>query len=277
MLVAAIPSFVKAGCLVSALSPEEKRNLETLFRNLFLDKQFGYTLLGDKPASVTGHFKVIPPGNMHPMAYTFNQEWETWEKQKLAFDHYLLLQRPHPKVKDLRSITFINKRAFLEVVRENIDLFQERLGALVSAEGLLEEIEHSSLDLKAILYEDEALYGIVLGYGRHNALLFKRYFELFSSVDRVQASDYPFSPKIPRRKNFFSLQEELKYLERKLSSPPEKCSPFSLVAPVYFGGDPEDEQTEVLREKYRELRKKITAFYSEGNCFEKTLEILLQS
>ena len=254
---------------------EEKKQLECLFQDLFLNQHLAYTLLGDKPVSLAGHFYITPMGNLHPASNSFKREWEIWEKyqNQFKFKNHLLTQLPNPYFKNSRSITLINKNAFIKIVNENLDLFQKKLGKNLTGESLLNQVEKSSNHLFQIIKKDEALYGILLGYGRSNSLLFQRYAEICLLIEPLELTE--FSLKWPKpHPEFSSLKEEFDFLQSKLGFEGANLDILSGAPPVYFRGIPDHEETIFLRQKYEAQRKKIVQFYSEGKVFDKTVQYL---
>src|SRR5207245_9706023 len=78
----------------------------------------------------------------------------------------------------------------------------------LTAQGLLQQIENDPRPVFEICNNHEGLYGILLGFGRVNSLLFHRWDELEKSVAKTVP---PFIPKITPSSEFDDIDAELRW------------------------------------------------------------------
>lgn len=65
----------------------------------------------------------------------------------------------------------------LSIVSKHLNIFKEKLGSNLTPETLLKKIEDTR-KFASIIKNDEVLWGILLGYGVHNAKLYDRKYRL---------------------------------------------------------------------------------------------------
>jgi hypothetical protein len=265
----------------SSLSEKENILMEALLQNMIFERHFGYTLFGNKPVSLT-----VYPLNSFFDSITFKKSpifpiveaWSTLEKNVLCHlkgNYMLLKQIDHARNQPVFRIIMINKSRFLETVTEHLDLFCELLGKKITPKELLDEVIHNQRSLWDILNND-ALYGILLGYGKENSLAFKRRLDLgqvFESAFRKpHPSPPPFCPK--PSKGFQSAEEEFLYFEKQHCSFDIQQSPLSPLVPPAFMTMKNDEKTKELTKEYKETFKQIVAIYAKGDFLSITLDRL---
>jgi hypothetical protein len=139
------------------------------FSMLFLKEGFGYTLIGARPMAIA--YRKIEPTSFQQEHSKIISNSENFLFKECASDHLS------------RMIYLIHKPEFVETFNENIDVFRASLGPHITAKKLLDEIATSQKDVFSILHFDEALLGILLGYGRENSLLYRRWMEISSSTE----------------------------------------------------------------------------------------------
>jgi hypothetical protein len=152
---------------------------------------------------------------------------------------------------------------FIEIVDKHHDIFTQRLAQPVTGKALLAEIEANKNVLYEVLHEDELLWGILLGYGLHNAELYAR---------REEINDNKaFTPSI----GFSSIEEEIDTIDCTLTGFTHEHHVDLIPLPLFFC-DKNDAETLLLREKYRQIREKIRAIYS-SNDFSNLILMRLNS
>ncbi|SCA62559.1 hypothetical protein SCG7109_AB_00340 [Chlamydiales bacterium SCGC AG-110-M15] len=181
----------------SKISQNEQNALETFFRKILLDSSMGYTFFGEKPSNLyemstmSAHSKMIPGTDEH-REYTYNQNalrvWNKLPKNSNSAKFILNTQTPS-------GIVLINKKSFLNVVKKNIRLFQYILGTEVSPESLLREMTSPTADIGKILHNNDALLGIVLGYGAENAIAYERGKEILKPLEGKAMPTFPYRIK----------------------------------------------------------------------------------
>jgi FKBP-type peptidyl-prolyl cis-trans isomerase len=211
--------------------PHHKKALEQCFRNLLINTQMGYVLYGEKPICTQftmAQIELISLYNRKDFDFAILDR----------FAKYLDALSPTWKgnfvIKTLNKkggweVLFINRKAFLQCVRENLPLFQHILGPEVTPEGLLKEIIQTDQYFEDLLHDNNVLIGIVLGFGPQNALFGSRHEKLglllpvypMCSIEedcllKRRAIRQPFEISISSF-GFSSLEEEYEALSNKLS------------------------------------------------------------
>jgi hypothetical protein len=267
--------------VLSNIPQKDREALESLFHRMMFRDYLSYTLFGDKPISLSGDFILTPYENilnshgLYKCGGIFWKNWEIWEKYKDIFpiQNYLFVIEPSINCPGIRNIIFINKKNFVKKVNQHIDIFREKLNHDLNGNALLAEIEKKQI-FAPIIRNDEMLWGILLGYGVHNANLYneRNKLERFIIFETL--------PKIPERKpdpakNFSSIEEEQKYLNSRLKLFGEHFYSPLILNTVHFVADWEHPETRALEKKYRELRGQISAIYAQGDFLEITLSKLI--
>jgi|GEM_PF-2346968 hypothetical protein len=232
---------------LSKISKEDYAQLEQLFRILFFENYFAYTLFGSKPMTYHGAFYEQP---IHVTIDNPNSElifltnWKIWEKYsklpEFKSENFVFIYEKRP---ELFGIHFISKRNILSCVRDNIDIFKDILGSEINPEKVLQAIETSN-DIYETLGDTHLLYGILFGFGTQNAIAFHQKFDL----------ELPLPDPMP-----FHTEE------------PED---HPLPLPYFMTFFPNAE-TERLQKQYANEREMILSKYSKGDFLEITLRELL--
>ena len=267
--------------LLKNIPLEDQLELKILFCDGIFRHQLGYTLFGNKPISIMGYFTDIPWGNIlwGASKAQLSNCWKAWKKYKHLFPikNYILMDEAQSSM-GMRTITLINKKSFLKIIQEHLGFFKEKLGKDFTPEKFLDELSMEGANLFDLLHRDETLYGILLGFGKNNAQLFVRNFELMKSLMSYEYFGDKISLNYPKPSiGFQSLQEESEFLTKKLLSypqPEDLNSKVYFIRPVFFGGDKDDPETILLHKKYERMRRKLIKIYSNGNLLEVTLRQL---
>jgi len=263
--------------------------METLLQNMIFEDNFGYTLFGNKPVSLTayplnyffdsiGFFDFFDPSifKRSPI-FPILEAWSILEKNVLCHlkgNYVILKQIDNPISQHVLWIIMINKSRFLETVSEHLDLFCELIGKKITPKELLDEVILNQRSLWNIL-NNEALYGILLGYGKENSLAFKRRSDLGEVFDPYSREPHPPIPFYPKpSKGFQSAEEEFLYFEKQHCSFDIQQSPLSPLVPPAFMTMKNDEKTKELTKEYKETFKQIVAIYAKGDFLSITLDRL---
>jgi len=262
---------------LDAMPKSEKENLERLFQDLFNRENFGYTLFGDKPMSLTDYSTTSFDSDGIPSksGLRFQKRWEVWKKYAHAFPmtSYLLIEDPRERGSS-KEILFINKKCFIDKVNEHLDLFQEALGENITGVLLLKKIEDNHQFL-SFFNDHQMLLGILLGYGKHNARLFAERHQISPFVYRKEFPKVPIKIPTPSE-GFPSLQEEFNsYFSVLTLFGDPKYSPL-VIHSVHFVADHKHPETISLQKKYRKMRGEISAIYAKGDFLEITLSKLTE-
>lgn len=255
-------------------------DLGLLFRQLVFENDFGYTLFGEKPISLAGYFIQQPVNNIifgHSERIPLARLWQTWSKYHHEFegDNFLVLNEPDPSSEEMRIITLINKKCFIAKVNEHQELFMKELGEEVTGEALLKRVSTGNATLFEVLHKNEQLYGILLGYGKDNAWVFQRRYDLLKALSHYQeCTPLNFSLRFPKRSSDFnSLEEEFSYWEQRTGSFAWPCY-WSHIRPPSFVALNNTPETLELQKKYRETQRKLVDLYSKQDFLKTTLRQL---
>lgn len=233
--------------IVEKIPPEDRKTLEELFFSFVYGDNFGYTLFGDKAVALSACFKITPWENFLELGEwdgLFWKKWETWEKYKTLFPirEYILTREKSSFGAEFFFL--INKKTFIGLLKNNLETFEAILKINIHPEQFISKIENGETSFLESINNSEMLLGMCLGYGKWNALL-------FSQRDKIFKNDC--------LKFFGSYERSL----LRISS-------------VHFMADPDHEETLHLKEKYDQLRGKLSAIYAKGNFFEITVEQLIK-
>lgn len=266
---------------IDKIALSDRQDLEMFFKTLIYECQFGYTLFGDKPVSIEGYFIQEPSTHFAIWARTprmsLHHLWTIWKKHepKLHINNYILLNEPNPKSENCRTITLINKQAFLATVRLYLTDFQTVLGAGTTPGKLLEQLTLPNASLYETLNRNEVLYGILLGFGKENAAFFdkrNKFYNLVNVPMPVTENPYEsYSPEFPLpNASFNDLEQEYRSIEKRrqfFGWNPPLCP----IRSPQFIAIKDKAETLALEKKYREVQHQLLKAYSEGDFLEITL------
>ena len=224
--------------------------LDFFFRELILRDSLGYTLIGEKPMSFGGFSD--PKRTFFPFItdYCMVRGWKLWEKYKQYFlnPRYKFWMEESTWTERVKFIILIDKHQISEVFENNIQDFKLLLGADISTNHLLEQSQNKPL-LKNILNNQEALIGILLGYGRDNAWWYHN-----------------------RDKSLKNPSVWGRECQNKFKLPWKKYQIEELALPG-FVGDPDSSETILLKQRYLNARKRLLDYYKNKNFLEATLNL----
>jgi hypothetical protein len=247
--------------ILNNIPQDDREILTSLFFTIFSEDQGCYALFGDKPIALSSHFTCTPSENIiegMKCGGIFWKKWEVWEKYNHLFQikKYLLLKEEScMSTHKVSNVIFINKEKFIKVITKHLSLFEQILERKIIPEEILENIELKKVSFTNSIDNNQILWGILLGYGKHNSILYNR-----------------------RNRNL--------WISLTLSEPPLENSSIQLkyfgdhsynplvIEPVYFVADQEHKETKFLEKKYKKLRGKISEIYSQGDFLEITLSQL---
>ncbi len=280
-----IPS-IDVPAILRSLSEEDRESLEWLFLGLH-QATCSYVLFGDKPMSICSFLNSEPCYSYNDEVYDFidfsinklqlpnlrmAKGWELWQKHKNSFpsSNFFLLKNDDPGE---ITLVMINKSAFLKTVQDNIDAFKVVLGNEVNPKILLDLCVNSKNIFRDVLKYHDDLLGILLGYGKHNALLFSRRHQI-AGIRKPQMLSLNQKPQVPS-KGFATLEEEYHEIDSKLSffnDDDIKDLNFLLMGLPMFVADENHPETQSLKTKYKKQYKAIINQYKSGDFLEVTLK-----
>jgi hypothetical protein len=150
--------------ILAKMPTQDIQALNYLFRTLMTSEQtpIGYTFFFDKPMSFV-EFDEVRNKKLMPAF----QIWKKYAAELLPDNVHFRLAYPIDKASayaDFPSIYILNKKAFLNKVRQHISDFREMLGHKMTPKTLFDRImsdEENILHYK--LKSSEALYGLLFG------------------------------------------------------------------------------------------------------------------
>lgn len=264
---------------------EQSDVLEHAYQTLFY-KEFGYTLIGEKPVSI-------------------EEEIES----RYLYDHPEALEQ---FLASLQASFQNSKTLVLKIFREDRNCFiecihKEALGALLnkntalqnfvkenfaSVEEFYAKVFDPKMQIVDVLKRRADLFGIVLGYGETNANYFCRRVELsrylkkfplvrfFSTVGRKanfpQKIVYPYREHVPsKNEEFDSFQDEWDWMQSHswdLRGEREASPPYFIALPFYMclhGGD-----SEQVREKYCHARDRLAEIFYQKSARQAVIDVV---
>lgn len=265
------PSDCGVRSFLATLPKEQTLVLDWFFRNC-LQSFGGYVLCGNKPMCI----EEIPKGSsslkfsewMYAkiLAFQLLKKWHSQPDNKYIFlfcDYY-----------NYSHMIIINRESFINTVNTNISLFRYILGRTLTAELLLNELVINQNRFWDILKDNNALIGILLGYGTNNALIHSRGLDLSKKQHPPQASMFPYfysSVEGTPSLGFSSIEEEITTLGQL-----QDCSRDILTYSSYevpcFGCEPESEETRLLLSTYEKNHAQIIQVAKQEDFLEKMLE-----
>ncbi len=257
--------------ILHTLTQEERSSLEWFFRCFAQDSS--YVLFGTKPMAFCHIRKIdacnLPVSNVYNFMDSISQfhlcnllkkdGWETWGKYQHLFpsSNYIFVENNDPKS---TTIFLINKREFLKKITENIAIFRDTLGTQVTPQKILTECLQSNNIIKEVLKNNDALLGILLGFGTHNAQLFWR-------MQQLEEARTP------------ETEEEYKNLQSRLAAFSDHHTSgfnFLLLPLPGFSADLECLETKQLKSAYTRQHKNIIQKYRNQDFLEVTLEQIVR-
>jgi|GEM_PF-2555992 len=205
---------------LSKIPLDDQEKLGILFQQMMTLDYFASTLFGNKPVTFREFhedpWKLSSYSMMNPYYYFYLEEgWQTWIKYRELFPSTRFI---FSKISSQRGgyefLILINKMAFLEMFKENYDLFEQALGASITVEQMLEDFENQEKSFFEILNNHEGLVGLVLGYGREGSMHAHRDWVL--NLQILRDTLYPLYPPMQEDKISRENLTSLKFQEKRL-------------------------------------------------------------
>ncbi len=282
---------MKVKAFVSLLSEEQRSVLAGFFKMIIGESLSGYVIFGDKPLCVEAwsleEEETIFSG-FDPELLLYTKWQDLWKSLEISPENKEYLFILFDVDYGYRHLICINRKAFIQTVNDNITLFRYVLGPTLTAEQLLDQLIHSKSRFYDVLKDDHVLLGILLGYGRQNALLVSRK-ELISDVfPKDYKEDFPYIakkvrfthkklPKIQSRRpsiGYDCLADEINALKKK-TVVSTHLKLFKTCTLPHFGCEPASQETQALLNTYEANRSLILKTLDDPLFLEKTLTKLL--
>ncbi len=258
---------------LTSLSVQEKKDIETLFRSLFLHQGFAYTLFDERPLAYTAFFTSVPSINVHcgRLHAPENLWWKTWEKYQHLFPmKRFALIAIHNQRRNSMHIYLVNKKLYFEVLEKAHPETQWVINSGRTLKELADIFRNFKIEQLPNYHE---VLGILLGFGENNANLFYRR-DLLENILTENDSEYGKAVIMQALDRF---QNELDQINNTLTLIylPNTCTNLQMVYPIGFLVDDTTEETKNIKHKFYKARNKISALYSKGDFLEITLERLM--
>jgi hypothetical protein len=275
---------------ISSLLEEERILLEYFFRSLIQEDTIGYVLLGGKPMGFHSYVKpnaILPafPRNVFdkidlffdefdPNDGLFERSFEVWKKYEHLFCGNNIFFDVFEQNGELRckKVSVFNKRQLLQVLELHFHRFRELDHTLTIGE-LFDALLHDQ-HIKNKFYSRDDLVGICLGYGEHNAILFRKRSIVLNTLGRLGFTVKNL-PSIRRN----ALEKKLEMIDESFNGRFIDHASRKLLFHVGVGflADFSDPETNFLQKKYAELHTELTNQYSKPDFLSTTLELIVQA
>jgi FKBP-type peptidyl-prolyl cis-trans isomerase len=286
-------------CYGVDLSPEESLVLKIFFYEMLEYSEGGYVLFDAKPVCIHSYYAkddFISENPKH-LSSVILREGSLVLKNRRFKEKNIIIHTYNKKdslAEDYVHILFINKKLFLDVVQNNLLLFQYVLGPDVTAEKLLKKLTDPEQTFHSVLKCDKVLIGIILGFGTQNSLYGAR----IENLENCRFFEYPPQarcvtkfPHIPLeyKKTVFlncmqhgnferevsygysSIEEEVKKSKLKMVVSSEKLETTN---PNFIFGHLQDEESQALIAKLESTQEKIQELLSSEKFLEQTINLV---
>lgn len=258
----------------------DKERLEYFFRESIGWGCFGYALLGQKPMALDivektsfASFSTFKHA-ISPRRIKYMKGFETWKKYEKFFPMSRFTFLYEKDERDNVLILLINKKSFIQKVRQHAQDFKTILKRETNGETLLEEGARKPL-LSSVFMNHEALIGIMLGYGKDNAYFFHQRSQLGSDKEKIE-----FCEKFQLDSAW--TDEEFEEFRKKFASvgwissyiTGSHLNDLELIALPGFLAVFASPETQDLRREYLETKKAIIEYYKDKDFLETTLKLL---
>lgn len=237
-----------------AFSAKERLILEQFFQVLVKTDSLGSVLFGSKPMSLCCYFHSVPFGNLicGCNSFAIKRGWHVWQKYEKHIDHpeYIIFAEDvNVEGLEICHIYFMNKRNVLDTLNKHRSLFEQELGLDFDPNIFLANLEKSH-SLMGLINHNEALFGILLGYGAESSINYHRrnlVWELGLPItyndDDFQAVTFDYA-----------------------------SSCVTAIRPIAFAGNPDSSEVKAIVEQNTQERAQISDIYSDGKFLEISLK-----
>lgn len=292
-----LPEWQKS---LKSLNSEEKLYLESFFRTMLTNSEGGFVLTGSKPVCMEG---ILSPDKIHVRqigtkshrrSVDLCEGYRIWKKyfESIPSQKLIICCKDHPDhmYSDWIHLMWINPQKLIEVVQNNLPLFQYVLGPQVTPTSFLNYLTDPSQDIP----HDYTLTGIFLGFGSQNALYYRRLELIQKQI--FSRENPPFNLKNERLKipnlgylgcenieafdtepafSYSTLREEYESLEEMGTSSVE-IFPSSLFKIPLFAVYKKDQETVDILSRYQMDKKMIENLLLKPDFLEQTLKYIFE-
>jgi hypothetical protein len=282
---------------MNLIDPGDLSLLENLFRNLFVNGSFAYTLFGPKPMTNDGYSFAFYDRNIFKLTKTKMVTnylgWKVWQKYSCLFPSKNFYLKPPTFADNPKHLSYviINKAHCKEIISKHLAAFQKCIGAEKTIQEILDAICSSSFfSLCKSKKGHTTCLGLLFGYGEKNSQACeKREILLIQALFQVPYHLEGLNQRMRNRQEYFHIglqpKSSIDDLEQPLSIQPvikelnelqEIYHPIALVennplcpiGAVRCAGMNEDPETKALQAQYESLRQKLVDIYNSDNFLE---------
>lgn len=168
---------------LTKIPAEDKKVLESFFREMQERDSMTYVVFGSKPMMLTSFNQFLQEAKQYPFNETLRKGWVTWKKYEKFFPHPNFILRIFGNLEkdDEIDIILINKRNFIKEFKQ----YPEEYKLLIetgSIESWLECFSTQSRSFSGSFHHNPVLKGIGFGFGRHNAYLFQKNWAIYEAL-----------------------------------------------------------------------------------------------
>ena len=292
-----LPEWQKS---LKSLNSEERLYLESFFRTMFTNSEGGFVLAGSKPVCIEGilssdRINTRQIGTkVHQRSVNLCEGYRIWKKcfESIPSQKLIICCKDHPDqlYSDWIHLMWINPQKLIEVVQNNLPLFQYVLGPQVTSTSFLQYLTDPSQDIP----HDYTLTGIFLGFGSQNALYYRRLELIQKQI--FSRENPPFNLKSERLKipnfgylgcdnieafdtepsfSYSTLREEYQNLEEMGTSSVE-IFPFSHFKIPLFAVYKKDRETLDILSRYQMDKKMIENLLLKPDFLEQILKCIFE-
>jgi hypothetical protein len=270
---------------------EERCYLEVFFRTLISEEGGCYVLFGDKPAAMMVYEdrKTLQlSASLRGSLTSFSKEklgFKAWQKYQhlFPFESYVIVNTRAFNTATSEAVFLIHKERLLMALSQNFTEFEKEFPEFKTPKCLLNAMIEDSSVLHQVCFEHVLLLGIILGFGKDNAMLFERERELENFLFPQQFFvprryiETPLTLLVPQS-GFTTLEAELEAIKAKgdgvINPDDESVINWTLHYPLGFLVDTTKTDLRKLRAKCKQQRIKATRAYDKGDFLETTLREL---
>lgn len=254
--------------IICRISPEDRTILERFFKELICFDCYGYVLFGNKPMAFATFENQIEMQYMLSLYSLKNNAlkigWQIWNKYQGLFNikNYIFRVSQNPVCPEVTLIVLINKSACLKILSDNLKIFCSVLGDGITPEEIVLRLETEDTILDKVLHHHDGLFGILLGYGVHNSMMYQR---------RIQLAK--------QNKNPLILSHHKRISQNKcvnLSSSAPDHDLLSLVGFPRYAEDPLSKESQSLHKDYAKIQAELHQRCEEGDFLHLMLHRLVQ-
>jgi hypothetical protein len=260
--------------ILNEIPINDQESLEYFFRQMIAYQNFGYVIFGKKPmAWVQLHMKIIrlDEGKSIFKYNRFLHGYNTWLKYQHLFhmENYIFRSYLHEFDFSTHMIIFLNRGKTLEVIKNNLSFFKDKLGRSITPEKILSDLETKDNIIETVFRGNHDLLGIILGFGIHNSIQFQKRYYLFRNKHLSIPYDYR------TMKNIWEFNARiLDEIYFNLTGIPHENKKLFFIDLPYFAQDSQNPESTQILQNYFADQKLISETYSQGKFLEITLEAL---